>query len=117
MSAREAGERGMSVSDASTIDIIGVERSTNCAVMAITDHLDWADVEGHLEILQAKVNTYINIFESGELLRVYPDAEQRMVVIRVLWKHDPPPAALRFVEQARQVCEGIGLGFEWIHSP
>ena len=42
----------MSISDAGTIDGIGIDKASGEVVLNISDHLDWADQEGHLTALE-----------------------------------------------------------------
>ncbi len=59
----------MSILDTNKIDLIGTRPSSPVVRLVIADHLDWSDVEEHARLIQAKVNTYLEFVESGQLAR------------------------------------------------
>lgn len=104
----------MSVTDVDRIDIVATRPGSNAVVLVVADHLPWDDLDEHLRVLQAKLNTYIAFIESGQLLQVEepPIPANPDVRIRVVMRHAPPPAAHEFFKRAGAVLEGIGVGFD-----
>ena len=49
----------MSIAELNIVDAIGVDKKENALRMMISDHLDWEDKNIHLEILQEKINAYL----------------------------------------------------------
>ena len=79
----------MSVEQTSVIDIISADRNTEKVVLTISDHLDWSNSLEHQKLLQEKLNRYLAFVETGEILESYPDAKDRPVGFRVVFKFAP----------------------------
>lgn len=48
----------MSIDQRDTIDVIGVDKKSNQVILTISDHLEWT-ADGHLYLLQEKLNIYL----------------------------------------------------------
>ena len=95
----------MSVERTEVIDIIGLNRETRDVVLTISDHLDWSDSIAHQTLLQNKFNACLAFVESGEILRQYPDAKDRAVVLRVVFRTSPDESGYAFLRRATEVIE------------
>lgn len=98
----------MSVEQLDVVDIISVDFAGH-VVLTISDHLDWADSLEHQTKLQAKLNKYLAFIESDELLQRYPDARNRVVVIRVVFKYPPDQEGQSFLLRAKEAIEKAGF--------
>jgi hypothetical protein len=98
----------MSVEHGDRIDMIGIDATTGDVVLTIADHLDWSDEYGHLAALQKKLNAYLSVIESGEIVEQYPNASGRRPVIDLVFKHDPTPTATEFLRRASPTITSIG---------
>ena len=60
--------------------------------LGITDHLPWEkDISKHLYLLQEKINSYINVILSGQMIETFPTAiGKNKVCIQVFFKLSPP---------------------------
>lgn len=105
----------MSVTEANTIDMIGVNVERGSVSLGVSDHLPWDEQssEQHLLALQDKLNSYLRFIESGEIYSAYPNAAGRPVEIEVLFKFTPSAIALQFMEQARQLVVNAGAELHW----
>jgi hypothetical protein len=76
----------MAVDTTNVIDFVAYDQPEPGPVtLYLVDHLSWGDLEGaHLELLQAKLNCYVGFIESGQLVREFPRAEGREVVIKIV---------------------------------
>ena len=92
----------MSVEKFNVVDVVSVDPKTDCVVLTISDHLDWEDTVGHQTLLQGKFNAYLAFVESGEILQAYPDAKERRVTFRVVFKYRPDPEGEQFLLRARK---------------
>lgn len=92
----------MSVEHHDSIDSVEVEQVTGKVVLIIEDPLDWQDVPTHLAALQGKLVLYLALIQSGELMRLYPDAQGRAVVISVVATVPPHPSAEALLQQLRE---------------
>ena len=74
----------MSIEQANAIDFLIHDKKQRRAVMFISDHLGWEhDEEGHLELLQDKLNHYIWAIEHGKIVEAMPELEGLPVSIIV----------------------------------
>ena len=62
----------MTVEQIHTVDFVGIDL-TGRAVLTISDHLSWDDIESHHFTLQEKLNAYLRYIESGEMTEKRPD--------------------------------------------
>jgi hypothetical protein len=99
----------LSVEKFNVVDIVIVDPKTDRVVLTISDHLEWGDTVGHQTILQGKFNAYLAFVESGEILQAYPDAKERRVTFRVVFKYCPDPEGEQFLLRARKVIEEAGF--------
>jgi len=81
--------------------------------LTISDHLDWAEMEKHLMLLQKKIHTYCKYVENGQLYDEYPQTRDRRPTIDVLFFHPPITEAERFLEKVRSTLEQEGFSFSW----
>jgi urate oxidase len=99
----------MSVDKLDVVDVISIDRNTGHVVLTVSDHLDWTNSVAHQTILQAKFNKYLAFVESGEILTRYPDAHDRPVAIKVVFKYEPDEEGWRFLAKAKEVIESAGF--------
>ena len=99
----------MSVEQFDVVDVVSIDKKTGQVILTISDHLDWSDCVRHQTILQAKFNKYLAFVESGEILESYPDAKDRPVAIKVVFKHKPDQEGWQFLTRAKQVIESAGF--------
>ena len=63
----------MSIAELNIVDAIGVDKKENALRMMISDHLDWEDKDVHLEILQEKINAYLQYLGNKQYESKYGD--------------------------------------------
>ncbi len=104
----------MSIETPNVIDICAVVKSRGCALLIITDHLEWGSREAsHLAALTAKLNAYVGFIESGEIFESYPAARGRALVIRVLGKYPLTRDAAKFYSVAGEAVARAGCSLEF----
>lgn len=100
----------MSVDQTNVIDAIGVDNMTGDLVLTITDHIEWTECDNeHLMLLQEKLNTYLSFVESGEILKTYPNAKDRVVLIDVVCKYPLSEQAKCFFNQVTAFITDTGM--------
>jgi hypothetical protein len=99
----------MSVEQFDVVDVISMDKRSGHVILTISDHLDWSKSTEHQKILQAKFNKYLAFVESGEILTRYPDARNRPVAIKVVFKHGPDDEGWQFLARAKKVIESAGF--------
>lgn len=101
----------MSVEQFDVVDVVSIDPKTGHVILTISDHLDWSDTVGHQSTLQVKFNKYLAFIESGEILTRYPDAKDRAVTIKVVFKYKPDQEGWRFLTKANEVIKSAGFSF------
>lgn len=101
----------MSVENNEVIDAISINKD-NIAVLTISDHLNW-DVENHLELLESKLNSYIDILETGNIYEVYPDAKGKDIAVEVAFKYPPNKEGEDFLNSVSQIFETLPYYFSY----
>ncbi|WP_017324952.1 DUF6572 domain-containing protein [Synechococcus sp. PCC 7336] len=103
----------MSIYNSNEIDLIGVDKDTGLVNLAIVDGLSWKDTNEHLQLIQAKINSYLAFIESGEVYKSYSDAKNRNFSIEIMFKHSPCNEAEIFLNKLRNVLVDAGYDFSY----
>jgi hypothetical protein len=101
----------MSINQSNIIDVIGTTLD-NKVVLTISDHHSWQE-SWHLQLLQDKINSYLQFIEGGQLLEHYPNARDKEVIIETIMKYEPTKDAISFLERAKEIIATAGIGFQW----
>lgn len=105
----------MSVDDATKIDGLGLERETGFVVLTIADHLDWSRTKEHFDVLERKINAYLDFIASGQLREAMPEAEGRKARISVYLQFEPHLDARAALNAVTEKLAAIGIEF-WYGS-
>jgi hypothetical protein len=104
----------MSVVDRNVIDF-GHEDDDKVTI-CISDHIPWNSeiLRAHLEILQDKVNDYLDYIESGQ---IYDDfgGKGKIANIKVIFCHKPSNEAIYYIEKIKEIVVENNNSFEWIY--
>ena len=101
----------MSIEQTDLVDIISTESMTGNVVLTVSDHLDWSDSPAHQLLLQGKLNRYLAFVESGEILENYPNAKDRPIEFRVVFRFAPDDGGREFLAKVRPIIESAGFAF------
>jgi len=117
MQMRNAVRQKMAIDDIDKIDMLFKDKEGH-AVLVIADHLEWAEFEdrAHLVLLQAKINTYLEFIDSGQLAKERPDWKELPVVIQVDGIDEPNEKGLEFYRTAGKVVAEAGASLV-LHVP
>src|ERR1700694_1864957 len=100
----------MSIEQTTTVDFVSIDKKSGDVWLTVADHLPWDENEGaHLEFLQSKVNAYLRFVESGELVKKYPHAIGRNVVINLVGKFPLSHQANIFIAKASAAMRNAGF--------
>jgi len=106
----------MSVIDRKVIDF-GHEDDDKVTI-CISDHIPWKsdEIKAHLEVLQDKINDYLEFIESGQ---IYEDfgGKGKTPNIKVIFSHEPVQEALDYLDKIKSTVVDSGYSFEWIYRP
>jgi Family of unknown function (DUF6572) len=92
-----------------TIDAVGINNDSGDAILTIADSWDWEDEHGHLQALQAKLNSYFEFIESGQIMDDYPAARDRRIVIEVVTRFPMTDAGSKLIKRAIEVARPLNL--------
>lgn len=101
----------MSINQTGVIDVISTSPEGN-VVLNISDHHPWSEA-WHLQLLQDKINAYLQFIESGQIINDYPAAAGKEIIIEAALKYEPTDEATSFLEKAKKVITSAGIGFQW----
>lgn len=101
----------MTVEQTELIDGVSLDQTGTGCTLAIIDDLVWDEL--HLQLLQAKLNTYLRYIESGEIFVQYPAlqelAEQGLdFAIELRCIYAPGSHAELFLESAGNIIRDAG---------
>lgn len=116
--SRKTGVTKMAIDNARVVDFISIDPATDKVVLTIADHLEWdKNTDEHSRLLREKLNAYVEFIESGGLLKKYPKAKGREVIVEVVGKYPLNEGASAFYQRRlRQLNEWEqGYGSNWAH--
>ena len=99
----------MSIIQANKIDFIGIDKITDEIILSISDHLDWNDEITHLEILQNKLNSYIEFIECGQIFEDYPNSKGKKLVIEIVSQYKYSNQGKDYIGRVQPTLNSIGV--------
>ena len=106
----------MTIEETAQVDFIS-RGSSGEIWLTISDHLPWTENEGyHLELLQDKLNAYLEFIESGQLLKTKPESRGLPIIINLVAKYPLSGEAAKFLGLADRFITDAGytLRFELV---
>jgi hypothetical protein len=98
----------MTLDKPDVIDLVSVQGDTVTLHLVVTG--PWASNGSDAMLLQAKLKSYVAFAADGQLMRQYPDAQGKKVLIEIRSSHPLSDTELRLVEAARRHwCEPDGI--------
>lgn len=107
----------MALAATSQIDALGIHDETGDLDVILIDERDWLDESAHLELLQAKLNSYLRFLESGEVFETRPEAVGRPIRIRIHFKEQPTTRAGHFLKKAARAIAEAGFDLSYRVHP
>lgn len=101
----------MTIEQPDVVDFVSVN-AAGSAVLSISDHLPWDDVNKHLFCLQTKLNAYLRLIESGEIYRKFPQCGGLPIVISVVLRFPAPDQTQWFFAKVGSAIENAGFELE-----
>lgn len=99
----------MGLDKTNIVDAVGIEVSTGSVVLTIVGSWDCNDEHAHLLALQAKLNSYFDFIEGGQLLDEYPNSVGRKQIIDVITRYPLPANGHELLDKARSVTSGLNV--------
>ncbi len=107
----------MTIEQAGVVDFISIDSTTGEVILTISDHLQWDAENEHLLLLQEKLNSYLAFVESDEIIKTFPDAEERPVAIHLACKYSPSLQGIGFLEKVTAFIHDAGFKFSYSVLP
>ena len=85
----------MSVNQTDTVDFISTTPDGKI-MLTISDHHSW-DETWHLQLLQNKINSYLQFIESGQIFNDYPNAAGQELIIEIVMQFEPNEESISFL--------------------
>ena len=105
----------MSIAELNIVDAIGADKKENALRMMISDHLDLEDKNIHLEILQEKINAYLQYLGNKQYESKYGDDFEK-VIIEIHFKELPPVECETFLEKVSRQLNQYNIEMISCHS-
>jgi hypothetical protein len=102
------------IDNPNVIDAISTSQDGTRFTLTLFDAEDWSDDAKHLFALQAKLNTYFDFIQSGQLIDQYPDAVGKRLLINVVFRIPPIEKATGLLEKADALAPQLGanIGYQ-----
>ncbi len=100
----------MTIEHAGVVDGMGTNKKNGAPVLLISDHLAWDDAT-HAELLEKKINCYLDFIRSGQILEHLPAASGRVIRIELVHKYEPTEPALRMLGAVQEQLARVGIAF------
>jgi len=104
----------MTVEEAGKIDMMGLDKKTGVAVLGISDHLQWDEVD-HIPCLERKIGSYLDFIQSGQLFEMLPTAKTP-VRIELIYLHELTDTAERILQVGQQQLAEMGITFRYFST-
>lgn len=102
----------MSIDNPNLIDFISISPE-NKVVLTISDHFEWNDDNEHLLLLQNKINSYLEVIESNQIYKIYPDAKDKEITIQVSLKYSPNKEGKIFLDEVTNFLNSKNYDFTY----
>jgi hypothetical protein len=102
------------IDNPTVVDAVSTSKDGTRVSLTIMDAEDWSDETSHLFSLQAKLNSYFDFIQTGQLIEEYPEATGKPLLISVVFRVPPTPKAKGLLEKADALAPQLGarIGYE-----
>lgn len=104
----------MSILESKKIDLVARKPDSPVVKLIIADHLTWDDLQSHSQLLQDKINAYLEFVLSGEIHQLkepsIPESPEIRIVLAT--KHSPSAPAREYLSKVEEFLLGYGILFQ-----
>lgn len=86
----------------SQVDVVSLTADGTAVVLSLVETRPWDSNGESLLDLQEKINTYLDLVESGQLVGKYPEAKGKKVVFRLQTAFHPSAQAQEFIDLVKK---------------
>jgi hypothetical protein len=104
----------MTIENPDSVDGMGISKSDGKVVLTISDHVEWSDEKKHFNLIEKKINAYLDFIRGGQMLEALPNSKGREIRIEIIYQHHPSDIGGRFLMAAKRQlwAEGVDLVYK-----
>jgi hypothetical protein len=87
----------MTIANHRIVDLVSADPLTGMVFLSLVEEREWGGDGELLPDLQAKLNTYLEYVQGGQLVEDYPDLRGHPVTFRLHYFHEPTAREREFI--------------------
>ncbi len=103
----------MTIEQTDKVDGIGIDRKKNEVVLIISDHLSWDNENIHINLLEKKIDGYLNYIKSGQYLDNFQDYYELPIRFNLIFQHNPPKSVSKILQILTNQLKSVNILFSY----
>jgi hypothetical protein len=107
----------MTIEHSEVIDFVGTDKVTGAVILTISDHLSWGDEVRHFQLIERKINRYLDFIRTGQIFETHPQAKSMPIQIKLIYQYEISESGSRFLVAAQKQLKERGVDFSYAELP